>query len=122
MTMLYNYSAKIVQWIDGDTLDVDVDLGFHIVLRERVRVLGIDTPELHSPDPAKRAAAQVSRAMAISLCPVGMVQLIHTDKPYADDKYGRFLASITLPDGRDYATAMIQLGLAVAYDGGKKAA
>ena len=48
---MYEYRASIVKIIDGDTVDVDIDLGFNVVLKdERVRIAGIDTPESRTRD------------------------------------------------------------------------
>ena len=48
---MYEYRAKVVKVVDGDTVDVDIDLGFGIVLSdERVRIMGIDTPESRTRD------------------------------------------------------------------------
>ena len=45
------FQARVKRVVDGDTLDLDIDLGFHITLRERVRLMGIDTPETRTRDP-----------------------------------------------------------------------
>ena len=48
--MNYTYKAKLVRCVDGDTMDVDVDLGFHLTARIRCRLLGVNTPERGRPD------------------------------------------------------------------------
>ena len=117
---MYEYRCTIVRWVDGDTVDVQVDLGFTVTANQRVRLAGIDTPEMHSQNVEERASAGLSRFYAQSLAPVGAVVQIATAKARADDKYGRWLAKITLPDGRDVALTMIQGGYGKPYDGGKK--
>ena len=52
----------LVKVVDGDTLDLDLDLGFSLVLRQRVRLCGLDTPEIRSKDPAEKARGQESQA------------------------------------------------------------
>ena len=51
--MNYTYKAKLVRCVDGDTMDVDVDLGFHLTARIRCRLLGVNTPERGRPDFAR---------------------------------------------------------------------
>ena len=52
---MYEYKAHVVKVVDGDTVDVDIDLGFGIVLaNERVRVMGIDTPESRTRDKVEK--------------------------------------------------------------------
>ena len=52
---MYDYKCKVVKVVDGDTVDVDIDLGFGIVLaNERVRVMGIDTPESRTRDKVEK--------------------------------------------------------------------
>lgn len=98
---MYHYSALIVRWIDGDTVDMDVDVGFHITVRERFRVLGVDTPERGD------ANYEIARQFSEARHPVGQWIEIHTEK---SDKYGRYLVDLPgLPE------ALIAEGLAVAY-------
>jgi len=47
---MYHYSAKIERIVDGDTIDILVDCGFNIFVKERIRLIGIDTPELHEKE------------------------------------------------------------------------
>ena len=54
---MYTYAARLVRVVDGDTVDLDIDLGFHITVRERFRLAGIDTPELRDRNTELRAAA-----------------------------------------------------------------
>ena len=117
---MYEYRCTIVRWVDGDTVDVQVDLGFTITANQRVRLAGIDTPEMHSTNADERAKAGLSRFYAQSIAPVGAAVMVATAKARADDKYGRWLAKITLADGRDVATTMIGAGFGKPYDGGKK--
>ena len=110
------YPAKVLDWHDGDTAHIDVDTGFSqraaaYTLAGKpqlsARVYGINAPEL-STDAGKAALAYAEQ-----LCPPGtMVTVIS----HSWDKYGgRWDAAISLPDGSDFATAMIAAGQAVAY-------
>lgn len=112
----YYYLGRVVRVVDGDTLDISVDLGFSVSIVERLRVAHIDTPELRSPVPDQRVAAKASWDMAMKLLPVGELVGVHSYKS-GNEKYGRWLASITLPDGRDFGSVMVELGHAVSYEG-----
>lgn len=91
---MYQYRATVVRWIDGDTVDLDVDLGFHVITRQRFRLLGVDTPERGEPGYGE------ARQCAESVLPTGAVVTVETIKT---DKYGRWLAD--LPAVRDELSA-----------------
>ena len=60
---MYEYRCKVIKVIDGDTVDVDIDLGFDIMLRdERVRIMGIDTPESRTRDKVEKKFGLASKA------------------------------------------------------------
>jgi micrococcal nuclease len=60
---MYEYRAKILRVVDGDTVDVDIDLGFGIVLaNERVRIMGIDTPESRTSDKTEKVFGLAAKA------------------------------------------------------------
>lgn len=111
---MYDYAATPVRVIDGDTVVLDIDLGFNITIRETCRMLGINAPELHAHDPLVREAALASKAaLESALVPL---LLAHTDKPYHADKYGRML--VTLYVGTVNVNQwMLDNGYAVPYDG-----
>ncbi len=113
---MYEYRCQILRWLDGDTAEVLIDVGFRISARMMVRVAGINAPEIHAKDQATRDKAQKSKARAVELCPILSQQELHTAKARLDDKYGRWLAAIVLADGRNFSDVMIGEGLAVAYD------
>jgi micrococcal nuclease len=109
---MYAYSARVVRWIDGDTVDLRVDLGFKLYAETRFRLYGIDTPE----------RGQVNHDQATALCnflaPSGADVYIHTYKD--PDKYGRWLAEIVTADGASVNTALVTAALAAPYFGGTK--
>jgi endonuclease YncB( thermonuclease family) len=94
-----DYPAVATRAVDGDTLVCDVDLGFGVWMRgAAVRVLGFDAVELRTPrGPAARDAA--------SALVLGKKLTLITGKRERE-KYGRLLAVVTLPDGRDFAGEM----------------
>lgn len=101
------YQANVVRWVDGDTVDLDVDLGFHMHGLLRFRLLGINTPERGRPGWAE------ATARANELAPVGVHVLAVSLKD--GDKYGRWLAQVVLDDGRTVNQVLLSEGLAVAY-------
>ena len=66
---MYEYKCKIIKVVDGDTVDVDLDLGFGVWLRdERVRIMGIDTPESRTSDPIEKIFGNAAKQRVNSLC------------------------------------------------------
>lgn len=105
---MYNYTAKIVKVVDGDTMDALVDLGFNMTMRIRLRVMELDTPELFRPkSEAEALHAAEARDRAIQLLNEKSV-IINTFKD--PSAYNRYSAKITMSDGRDFAQVMLQEG------------
>ena len=87
--MIYIYKAELIRVVDGDTVDLIIDLGFDTSRRERFRLYGIDAPEMRT------AAGKEAKAWLIGvLGPYGAiyVQTIQLETKAKRDKYGRFLA------------------------------
>ena len=117
----YIYQCEIFRWLDGDTVDLMVDLGFGISMKERVRIYGINAHEIHSADSEEKSRGMVAKGVAMKLAPENSKVLVHTHKAsQVEEKFGRWLADITLPDGADFAKAMIAAGQAVPYFGGAR--
>lgn len=101
--------ATVIDVHDGDTCNLMIDLGYGLEIRLACRVYGINAPELSNPDGSGKTARDYAR----TLLPVGAVVQVTS---HGWDKYGgRFDGSITLPDGRDFAQAMLDAGHAVTY-------
>ena len=107
---MYEYKATVENVVDGDTVDVLVDLGFKTSTRQRVRLARIDTPERSQPG---YAAARDFVREAVLNKPV----MLKTEKV---SKWGYYLAEITLEDNRNLNDTLVQAQLARYYDGGKK--
>lgn len=91
---MYKYKAIVRRVIDGDTIEVDIDLGFKTILqKEKLRLLDIDTPELRSKSLTERIRAQEAKLYVQSLLPEGKEVLIETRKD-EKGKYGRYLAYV----------------------------
>jgi micrococcal nuclease len=86
---LYEYRATVDRWVDGDTVDLIVDLGFTVHMRTRFRLLGVDTPEVNRI--ASREAGLAATAFAESLAPAGSTVIVESKKT---GKYGRWLGLI----------------------------
>lgn len=106
----YVYNAKVINIVDGDTVDVNVDLGFNIFFKVRLRLNGINTPELKESDPVKREMANKAKARVAELIKDRDV-IIESRKM---DKYGRYLADIYV-DSLHVNQQLISEGLAVSY-------
>lgn len=95
---MFQYPCKVVRVIDGDTLDVDLDLGFDIHLKERVRLIGLDAPEIFGGNggPAGQEAKKfVETWVAYHSLSAGDGMLVYSSLRYhATDKYGRSLGTI----------------------------
>ena len=117
----YEYQCKVVRFLDGDTLDVLIDLVFHVSLRQRVRVYTLDCRETRTTNVEEKTLGLGDKAHAENLLPVDTVVNIRSYKDgFQNEKYGRWLASITMPDGRDFSATMIASGHGKQYFGGQR--
>ena len=120
---MYEYKCKIVKVIDGDTVDVDIDLGFGIWLyNERVRIMGIDTPESRTRNKVEKKFGLAAKAKLKSLLGPNPVLQTTISKKGEDmkGKFGRVLGDF-LVDGKQVTEIMCKTGHAVPYFGGAKA-
>ena len=118
---MYEYRCKVIKVIDGDTVDVDIDLGFDIMLRdERVRIMGIDTPESRTRD--KVGLASKDRLKELIVGKSGPILKTQINKKGEDmrGKFGRILGDFVTDDGRMVTDILVEEGHAVAYFGGSK--
>ena len=115
------YRCVIQRIVDGDTVDIDIDLGFGIWLRkERVRVAGIDTPEKRTRDKIEKMFGLAATAKAHTLIPEGSECIVRTRRDKAG-KYGRTMGDFVMTDGRLYTEVMVETHHAVTYEGQAKA-
>jgi len=117
---MYNYRAVVRRVVDGDTVDVDIDLGFDVWLKDqRIRLYRIDTPEKRTRDPLeKRAGLLASRAVS-EMLPVDSSIEIYTHKD-ATGKYGRILGELYTEDGVCVNDWLVDHRYAVEYTGQSK--
>jgi len=96
---MYEYKCKIVRVVDGDTVDVDIDLGFGVWMhKERVRLYGIDTPESRTRDLEEKKFGLFAKRYVEEYLPVGTIQTLKTHKDGVG-KYGRILGEFIVYDG-----------------------
>jgi len=114
----YHYRCRLLDVIDGDTVELEVELGFHARLTVRVRLDGIDTPELKGKTSDERWMAQDAQALVAQWCEARADRIIVRTVRDGRDKFGRLLATLIDQDtGETVQQALIAAGLAVAYDG-----
>lgn len=124
---MYEYKATVIKVIDGDTVDVDIDLGFGIVLKdERVRIMGIDTPESRTRDKVEKVFGLAAKERLKELLddkPILKTQ-INKDGEDMKGKFGRILGNFIVEryEGEEelVTDVMIDEGHAVPYHGQSK--
>jgi|TARA_B100001057_G_scaffold385144_1_gene391814 micrococcal nuclease len=125
---MYEYRATVVKVIDGDTVDVNIDLGFGIILSdERVRIMGIDTPESRTRDKVEKKFGLAAKARLKSLLGKTCTLKTQINKNGEDmkGKFGRILGDFDVYDAntdswKPATQIMIAEGHAVPYTGGSK--
>ena len=120
---MWTYRTKLKRVVDGDTVDVDIDLGFGIwQMNERVRIMGIDTPESRTRDKIEKKFGLAAKAKLKSLLGPKPVLQTTISKKGEDmkGKFGRVLGDFII-DGKQVSQIMCKEGHAVAYFGGSKA-
>ena len=125
---MYEYKTKLIKVVDGDTVDVDIDLGFGVWLKnERVRIMGIDTPESRTRDKFEKTfgkAASKRLKELLGKTPVLRTQVAR-DGEDMKGKFGRILGDFDVYDAqldawRPVTTVMAHEGHCVPYFGGSK--
>ena len=122
----YNFRVtEIVKVLDGDTIDVLIDLGFDLFKKERVRIAGVDTPEKRTRDLEEKAlgidATNWLKEKLDSTIAGDDELTIRTELVGGVGKYGRLLGWLYIGDSQlSLNEAMITEGYALAYDGGTK--
>jgi micrococcal nuclease len=119
---MYEYRVKkVLKVVDGDTIDVDIDLGFDISFTSRVRLAGIDTPESRTTDKMEKTLGLEVKKKLGELIASAQTIVIKTEKPDSSEKYGRILGWLYL-DGAEESVneALIAGGYAWGYMGDTK--
>jgi micrococcal nuclease len=119
--MFEYYVKKVTKIVDGDTIDVEIDLGFDIAFSSRVRLAGIDTPESRTTDKAEKALGLQAKAYLKHSIDNAKTIVIKTEKMNSSEKYGRILGWVYLDgDTVSMNDHMINDGHAWGYMGETK--
>lgn len=127
----YKYRIKALEKVvDGDTIDVAIDLGFDVSTSQRVRLLGIDTPESRTSDPEEKKFGLLSKQKLKEWCTKALesetddVEMeIRCPEPDSRGKFGRVLAEVWVCEGGVWTNVnkwMCDEGFAVPYEGQNK--
>ena len=118
---LYHYRSTVDRVVDGDTIDVILDLGFDISLKERVRLVGINTPESRTRDLEEKARGLAAKDFVCQwlLEEAGNNPIIETLKDKTG-KFGRILGRVINDEGECLNDILVAEGHATPYDGGKR--
>jgi len=116
---MHEYKCKLVRIIDGDTVDIDIDLGFNVVLKnERVRVLGIDTPESRTSNKVEKIFGLAAKHRVIELFNNSKeVRLLSNEFM---GKFGRILGDIKFDNGDTLTETLLREHQCVKYHGKSK--
>ena len=123
---MYEYRVEIVKVVDGDTVDVDIDLGFGVCLKdERVRMMGIDTPESRTSDEVEKVFGKAAKQALINMLGETAILKTQVSKQGEDmkGKFGRILGDFDVEHNgvvKGCTEHLIDDGHAVAYFGGSK--
>lgn len=119
---MYEYRIKkVTNVVDGDTIDVEIDLGFSVSYAQRLRLAGIDTPESRTTDKMEKALGLEAKEYLKSKVKDAKDVIVKTEKPDSSEKYGRILGWVYV-DGskKSINEQMIEDGYAWGYLGETK--
>ena len=119
---MYQYKAKLIKVVDGDTVDALIDCGFSTFKKERIRLYGINTPESRTRDKAEKKRGLAAKDRLKELIKEGKNQFIVETSIDKKGKFGRLLGTLyrDLEDIDSYNQILVNEGHAVEYFGGKK--
>ena len=119
---MYEYKVtRLLDVVDGDTIDVQIDLGFDVSFTSRVRLSGIDTPESRTLDLNEKKLGLDAKFWLKKKLEGAKKIVVRTEKPDSSEKYGRILATLVINDEPSSLNdQMVKAGYAWVYDGGTK--
>lgn len=106
---MYKYRAEVLKWVDGDTLVLEMDLGFYVKRTERIRLARIDTPEMLDETPFQVRQAKHARMVARKFCPHGSTVTVKTFKSKRD-RYARYIAEVSF-QGQNLSDYLLEQGV-----------
>ncbi len=116
---MYEYACEVERVVDGDTVDVVLDLGFDILYKSRVRLYGIDTPESRTRNKDEKARGKMAAAYLERAINNGDKVVIQTKLKDSRGKFGRVLGDVVV-DGLNINETMVENNYAVKYYGQSK--
>jgi micrococcal nuclease len=122
---MYQYKAKLIRVVDGDTVDAMIDCGFSTFKKERIRLYGINTPESRTRDKAEKKRGLAAKARLKEMIKEGKNEFIVETSIDKKGKYGRLLGTLYRDNdfgklATCYNRMLLEEGHAVEYFGGKK--
>jgi micrococcal nuclease len=118
---MYEYKVKITRVIDGDTVDADVDLGFDTYIKDRIRLMGIDTPESRTRNKKEKQLGLASKARLKELCAINKGNIVLKTSKEGKGKFGRILGSLYVSGSNvSFNAVLVSEGHARPYFGGSK--
>jgi len=117
---MYEYKAKLIRVVDGDTIDAEIDLGFKVYIKERIRFAGIDTPESRTRHKHEKSWGLAAKCRVKDLLEYGDAEFTLTTELQKKGKFGRILGTVILADGTSLSEILLDEKLAIPYEGGNK--
>jgi len=117
---LFHYRANVDRVVDGDTIDVTLDLGFDIQMKGRIRFHGVNAPESRTRDAVEKEAGLASKRYVEDWISAQENRVIIQTSLDDRGKFGRILGRILSSEGDCLNDEMVSLGHATPYDGGKR--
>ncbi len=112
---MFYYKVELLRVVDGDTVDVRIDLGFNVWHKCRVRLMGINAPESRTRDKEEKKRGLAAKQWLIDRLEYKEIEM----QSYGTGKYGRVLGELFV-DGVNINQLMVEKGHAVDYDGGNR--
>ena len=116
---MYEYFAELRRVVDGDTVDVTIDCGFKMHIKERVRLKGISTPECRTRDLEEKAKGLAAKARLIDILASWNDKFIIRTSIDKKGKFGRLLGEILI-DEVNLNNYLVEHGFATEYSGGSR--
>ena len=116
---MFRFNAHLVREVDGDTIDADIELGFSVFMRDRIRLMGIDTPESRTRNLQEKSWGMAAKHRLIELLAETDGEFTLVTEDMEKGKFGRVLGTIEI-NGKDANQTLIEENFAIPYEGGNK--
>ena len=116
---MFRFNAHLVRVVDGDTNDADIELGFSVFMRDRIRLMGIDTPESRTRNLQEKSWGMAAKHRLIELLAETDGEFTLVTEDMEKGKFGRVLGTIEI-NGKDANQTLIEENFAIPYEGGNK--